>query len=167
MIENVTIYSKNLLKNYLWRALKAPLIINIIILFCTLASGLVNIYALGDTTTGYVLICIALFLALFVISAICNAFKRNINVISLINEYKFTPEILEATTFSSSNIEIGKSILHLKQINKVVENKNALYLYLDKTRALLLDINGFKDKTDKLVLIKYLQMANPKIVINR
>jgi len=155
MVENRTEYQLEILKDFIRYSIKRNCLITLIssavILFCAIIEVSMEEYLLG---------CIFATLGVFfLIMAICLvpiSIKKATLMPNIVNEYQFLPESLNVTTFSNGE-NLGNSTIPYSRIIKVVENKNCLYLYLNKVQALIVDTRKFSENLDKEVVITYIK----------
>jgi len=155
MIENITEYTLELLKQFIKYSIKRNRIVTFIssavILLCALLMFLMNDILFGAFFT--VLGVIFLILAFFLMPI---SMRRATKMPNIINAYQFLPDHMIITTFSNGK-NLGTSKISYTAITKIVENKNHMYLYLNRLQALVVDANLFKESTDKEVLKAYIK----------
>lgn len=157
MVENITEYKLDLLKDFIKFSIRKNRIITLvcscIILICALIELLFKEWVMGSV---FLLLGITfMFLGIFLVGI---SLKRAINMPNTKNEYKFLPDKVEITTFSNGK-QVGNTTLPYTSIVKVVENNSNLYLYISNVQALIVNINNFKDKNDKELVKAYINNA--------
>ncbi|MBE5745716.1 MAG: hypothetical protein E7359_00290 [Clostridiales bacterium] len=156
MVENITEYTKEILKDYIVFTTKKTRLITFIsvavILICAVIELLFKEYIMSG-----IFLALALFFFISNLNIVKFAVKKSTSMPQIKNIYEFYPDKLNITTYSN-NQEISKNTLALTTIFKVEENNNCLYLYLNKSQALIVNVNNFKDVNDKEVVKRYIQI---------
>lgn len=165
MIENTTKYSLNLLKDYITFTTKRSRIISYIssaiIIACAILELIFGEYLLFGVFLG-----IGLFFLLFNLLMVKITLKKMVQMPQITNKYQFYPENLKITTYSNDN-ELETTTFSYVLISKFVEKQDVIYLYLNKTQALLVDLKQFANDDEKEIIKRYIQQNNPKLFANK
>lgn len=154
MIENITIYNKDILKDFIKVSIKrnkiVTLVCSIIILVCAIIEVL-----LGEYLMGGLFFCLGAFFFTISFCLVPISLKRSSKMPSVKNHYQFYPDKLVVSTSSNGN-ELGSSTINYNAIVKVVDNNQFIYLYINKVQALIVDVAKFNESSDKEVLLAYI-----------
>lgn len=160
MIENITEYNKKILMDYIKYTTKRNRMITFISVAIILICAIIE-FIVGEFLMGGIFAVVGAFFFITNLYIVKLAVKKSTAMPKIKNKYEFLPESVNITTFSN-NQEISKSSISLANIIKVIENENCLYLYLNKSQALLVDIASFKEVNDKEIVKKYIKDFNTK-----
>lgn len=163
MIENITEYNNELLKEYIKFTTKKSRIVTFVSVAIILTCAIIELI-FGEYLMGGVFAIVGLFFLISNIFIVKVAVKKSTTMPKIKNIYEFLPDTLNIVTFSNGQ-ELGKNSISLKAILKVVENNNCLYLYLNKSQALLVDINNFKDVNDKELVKRYIENTKKQTAV--
>lgn len=162
MIENITEYKLELMKEYLKYSIKksrtTTFVCSGIIILCSLLEFLFKEYIMAG-----VFLAVGLFFLAIAFIMLPISMKKVTAMPDIKNEYKFFPDKLVVETFSKDK-SLGTSTIPYNAIFKVAENNNVLYIYLNKVQALVVNTDNFKESTDKEVVKAYI--SNFKEILN-
>ena len=155
MIDNTTEYTNGILKDYILFTTKKTRKITFISVAVIIICSIIELI-FGEYLMAGVFFAVGLFFFISNFYIVKLAVKKSVAMPKIKNVYEFLPDKLNITTFSN-NEEVSKNSIALKTIFKVVENKGCLYLYLNKSQALLVEIKNFKDINDKELVKRYIE----------
>lgn len=155
MVENITEYKTELMKEYLKYSVKksrrTTFICSGVIMLCALLEFLFQEYIMGA-----IFVLVGAFFITMACLMVPISMKKVTAMPKIKNEYQFYPDKMVITTYSK-NENLGSSTIPYVAIFKVVENNNALYIYLNKVQALVVDNATFKENSDKEVVKAYIR----------
>ena len=163
MIENITDYNYNLLKNFVIFITKrtkiTTLIASLVIIICAIIEFIFAEYVMGT-----IFISVGIFFLITSLNMSKIAVKKLKQMPKLKNKYEFFPENLRVTTYSSEE-QLESATISYNMISKIVERENVCYLYLNKTQALIVDNSKFNNLEEKEIVKRYIQMNNPNVIL--
>lgn len=140
----VTNYNEELIKKYMIdhffiRTKKVKIIINIIIIVCTILTVLLIINT--KTISNFSIICLFIYLIGFI--EFNTSILPNRSFKKLKKSSKVTLNVENNYTFSKENIKIatltGSSTINYQDIYQCIEVKNAYYIYISDRQAFIVD----------------------------
>lgn len=154
MIENKTEYTNDILKDYILFSTKKTRLITFISVAVIIVCSIIELI-FGEYLMAGIFFAVGLFFFLSNFYIVKFAVKKSVAMPKIKNHYEFLPDKLNIITYSN-NEEVSKNTISLKAIFKVIENKDCLYLYLNKSQALIVKISNFNDKNDKELVKRYI-----------
>lgn len=155
MIENLTEYNENLLKQLIEYTTKKSRIITYITCLLLLSFA-VLLFVIEMYVIGIVLLLMSIFFLFANIFVIKKSFKNIKKVPKFKYLYQFYPENLKIKICSMDE-ELETVILPYDVITKFVEYKDVMYLYINKNQVLLINICNFENLEDKEIMKRYIQ----------
>ena len=165
MVENKTKYSLNLLKDYVTFTTKRSRIISYISSAIILACAIIE-FIFKEFIFGGVFLAVGLFFLIFNLMMVKMALKKMVQMPQITNNYQFYPENLKVTTFSNDN-ELETTAISYSLITKVIEKEDVMYLYLNRTQALICDLKQFANNEDKEIAKRYMKESNPALFVDK
>lgn len=144
-IKNTTIYSKDKVKEFLEiyyfeRIKGVRLILNLLILIIV-----ISFFTKDERST---LDIITFVFSLFGLIEINSSMLPRINLLKLLKQKDSIIDTKVTYVFKSNNFKLNKDeYIDYKSLKKVIETDNSYYLYINNSRALIVDKNSF-DKDD-------------------
>lgn len=144
-IKNTTIYSKDKVKEFLEiyyfeRIKGVRLILNLLILII-----IISFFTKDERST---LDIITFVFSLFGLIEINSSMLPRINLLKLLKQKDSIIDTKVTYVFKSNNFKLNKDeYIDYKSLKKVIETDNSYYLYINNSRALIVDKNSF-DKDD-------------------
>lgn len=144
-IKNTTIYSKDKVKEFLEiyyfeRIKGVRLILNLLILII-----IISFFTKDERST---LDIITFVFSLFGLIEINSSMLPRINLLKLLKQKDSIIDTKVTYVFKSNNFKLNKDeYIDYNTLKKVIETDNSYYLYINNSRALIVDKNSF-DKDD-------------------
>lgn len=160
MIENITTYTESLLKDYILFTTKRIRMIYLILSLVIIVFAGIELFFKEYFLGAAFLLSGLIFLASSIMLT-NNYIKKSKTLPRVTNQYIFFPEFVQIKT-KLGNDEKGEMTLYYNKIYKVKEQRGAVYLYINKLQALLVDISKFNEEIDKEVIKKYIQIVKEK-----
>lgn len=151
MIENTTIYSSKLLKEYLLFTTRKLRMIYLVSSLAILICGIVECF-LKEYFLGIIFCSLGITFLICCLIIRISYTKKSKQLPNVKNVYKFFPDFMEISTYLLEEKK-GEMILEYNKVFSVKEKNNTLYIYLNKLQALLVD---FKENIDLQVVKRYI-----------
>ncbi|MGN1208401.1 MAG: YcxB family protein [Christensenellales bacterium] len=158
MVENLTEYDKNILKNYVTFTSKKSRIVTYIACVVIIVSAIFE-FVFKEYVYGAIFLSVGVLFFIFNLLLVNIALKRISRMPKIKNKYQFLPENLIITTYTNET-ELESTTLSYTAIVKFVENQEVFYLYLNKSQALLVDTTKFASNEDKEIAKRYIKNNN-------
>ena len=167
MVENITVYESKILKDFVTFATKKSRLITYISCLVIVACAILE-FVFGEYILGGIFLGVGIMFFIFNLCLVQIALKRTLKMPKIKNHFKFMPDKLEITSYSN-DVEMEASTIPYTAIIKIVENKDVMYMYINKTQALLVDISKFASNEDKEIAKRYIINNNNKVIysVNR